>query len=56
MPLVKGDAREACISAASILAKTERDRQLTSLQRYNPTLNWRVLLTVKRRLGSAIDT
>ncbi len=36
MPLVRGNAREACISAASILAKTERDRQLTSLHERFP--------------------
>lgn len=29
--LVRGDAREACISAASILAKTERDKEMRRL-------------------------
>ena len=35
-PVVKGDAIEACISAASILAKTVRDAQMRDLDRLYP--------------------
>ncbi|WP_423930300.1 ribonuclease HII [Dokdonella sp.] len=34
--IVGGDATEACISAASILAKTERDRLMVALDRIHP--------------------
>lgn len=36
MPVVKGDARHAAISAASILAKVYRDRQMAELEQQYP--------------------
>ncbi len=36
MPVVKGDARHAAISAASILAKVYRDRQMAELEKEYP--------------------
>jgi ribonuclease HII len=35
-PVVKGDSRVACISAASILAKVSRDREMTALDTLYP--------------------
>ena len=34
--IVKGDAKEACIGAASILAKVSRDREMLELDRRHP--------------------
>lgn len=34
--IVKGDAKEACISAASILAKVTRDREMLALDQQHP--------------------
>lgn len=38
--IVGGDASEAAISAASILAKTERDRQLVALHEHHPNYDF----------------
>jgi len=35
-PVIKGDSRVACISAASILAKVSRDREMVALDRVYP--------------------
>lgn len=38
--VVKGDAKYACIAAASILAKTTRDRLMAELHKTFPQYNW----------------
>ena len=38
--IVKGDATYACIAAASILAKTERDRLMKQLAEQYPQYGW----------------
>ncbi|MGO4912657.1 ribonuclease HII [Leeuwenhoekiella sp. W20_SRS_FM14] len=38
--IIKGDSKYLSIAAASILAKTERDRYMTNLHKFYPHFNW----------------
>ena len=38
--IIKGDSKYLSIAAASILAKTERDRYMTNLHKLYPHFNW----------------